>query len=31
MLEADVRRAMPRADATLYDAKNSGPNMVKRG
>lgn len=31
MLEDDVRRALLRADVALYDAKNSGPNMVKRG
>ena len=31
MLEDDVRRALLRADVALYDAKNSGRNMVKRG
>lgn len=31
MLEDDVRRALLRADVALYDAKNSGPNRVKRG
>lgn len=31
MLEGDVRRALLRADEALYDAKNSGRNMVKRG
>ena len=31
MLEGDVRRALLRADVALYDAKSSGPNMVKRG
>lgn len=31
MLEDDVRRALLRADGALYEAKNSGRNMVKRG
>jgi diguanylate cyclase (GGDEF)-like protein len=31
MLEDDVRRALLRADVALYEAKNSGRNMVKRG
>ena len=31
MLDDDVRRALLRADAALYEAKNSGRNMVKRG
>jgi diguanylate cyclase (GGDEF)-like protein len=31
MLEDDVRRALLRADVALYDAKNSGRNMVRRG
>ncbi|HEY8809240.1 MAG TPA: GGDEF domain-containing protein [Solirubrobacterales bacterium] len=31
MLEDDVRRALLRADVALYEAKNSGPNIVKRG
>lgn len=31
MLERDVRRALLRADVALYDAKNSGRNMVKCG
>jgi diguanylate cyclase (GGDEF)-like protein len=31
MLEDDVRRALLRADVALYQAKNSGRNMVKRG
>jgi diguanylate cyclase (GGDEF)-like protein len=29
MLDDDVRRALLRADAALYEAKNSGRNMVK--
>jgi diguanylate cyclase (GGDEF)-like protein len=31
MLEGNVRRALLRADVALYDAKNSGHNIVKRG
>lgn len=31
MLEDDVRRALLRADVALYEAKNSGRNMVRRG
>jgi diguanylate cyclase (GGDEF)-like protein len=31
VLEDDVRRALLRADVALYEAKNSGRNMVKRG
>jgi diguanylate cyclase (GGDEF)-like protein len=31
MLEGDLRRALLRADVALYEAKNSGRNMVKRG
>jgi diguanylate cyclase (GGDEF)-like protein len=31
MLEDDVRRGLLRADVALYEAKNSGRNMVKRG
>jgi diguanylate cyclase (GGDEF)-like protein len=31
MLEDDVRRALLRADVALYEAKNSGRNMVKLG
>ncbi|HEX3172796.1 MAG TPA: diguanylate cyclase [Solirubrobacterales bacterium] len=31
MLEDDVRRALLRADVALYEAKNSGRNMVKCG
>ncbi len=31
MLEDDVRRALLRADAALYEAKNSGRNTVRRG
>jgi diguanylate cyclase (GGDEF)-like protein len=31
MLEDDVRRALLRADVALYEAKNSGRNVVKRG
>jgi diguanylate cyclase (GGDEF)-like protein len=31
MLEDDVRRALLRADGALYEAKNSGRNMVKLG
>jgi diguanylate cyclase (GGDEF)-like protein len=29
MLEDDVRRALLRADGALYEAKNSGRNMVR--
>jgi diguanylate cyclase (GGDEF)-like protein len=31
MLEDDVRRALLRADVALYEAKDAGRNMVKRG
>ncbi len=31
MLEDDVRRALLRADVALYEAKNSGRNVVRRG
>ncbi len=31
LLEDDVRRALLRADVALYEAKNSGRNMVRRG
>jgi diguanylate cyclase (GGDEF)-like protein len=31
LLEDDVRRALLRADVALYEAKDSGRNMVKRG
>jgi diguanylate cyclase (GGDEF)-like protein len=31
MLKSDVRRALLQADLALYEAKNSGRNMVRRG
>ncbi len=31
MLENDVRRALLRADVALYEAKDAGRNVVRRG